>query len=47
MGERKSDETSSTASTTSSNRVTLLGGGISKRKIVHQSRVPNDICIYC
>ena len=47
MGERKSDETSSTASSTSSDPVTLLGGGKGKRKIVCQSRIPNDVCIYC
>ncbi|KAL0311608.1 UNVERIFIED_CONTAM: hypothetical protein Sangu_2455500 [Sesamum angustifolium] len=44
---RKKDETSSTAASTSSAPVTPLGGGKGKRKRVHQSKILNDVCIYC
>ncbi|KAL0293705.1 UNVERIFIED_CONTAM: hypothetical protein Scaly_3136200 [Sesamum calycinum] len=44
---RKKDETSSTAASTSSVPVTPLGEGKGKRKRVHQSKIPNDVCIYC
>ncbi|KAK4409424.1 hypothetical protein Sango_0015400 [Sesamum angolense] len=44
---RKKDETSSTAASTSSVPVTPLGGGKGKRKRVHQSKIQNDVCIYC
>ncbi|KAL0427967.1 UNVERIFIED_CONTAM: hypothetical protein Slati_2971500 [Sesamum latifolium] len=44
---RKKDETSSTAARTSSAPVTPLGGGKGKRKRVRQSRISNDVCIYC
>ncbi|KAL0324659.1 UNVERIFIED_CONTAM: hypothetical protein Scaly_2433000 [Sesamum calycinum] len=44
---RKKDETSSTATSTSSVPVTPLGGGKGKRKRVRQSKIPNDVCIYC
>ncbi|KAL0298591.1 UNVERIFIED_CONTAM: hypothetical protein Sradi_6518900 [Sesamum radiatum] len=44
---RKKDETSSTVAGTSSVPVTLLGGGKGKRKRVCQSKIPNDVCIYC
>ncbi|KAL0295981.1 UNVERIFIED_CONTAM: hypothetical protein Sradi_6650200 [Sesamum radiatum] len=44
---RKKDETSSTAASTSSVPVTSIGGGKGKRKRVRQSKIPNDVCIYC
>ncbi|KAK4400641.1 hypothetical protein Sango_1170200 [Sesamum angolense] len=44
---RKKDETSSTAASTSSVPITPLGGGKGKRKRVHQSKIPNDVSIYC
>ncbi|KAL0373249.1 UNVERIFIED_CONTAM: hypothetical protein Scaly_1006500 [Sesamum calycinum] len=43
----KKDETSSTAASTSSAPVTLLGGRKGKRKRVRQTKILNDICIYC
>ncbi|KAK4384353.1 hypothetical protein Sango_3069300 [Sesamum angolense] len=42
---RKKDETFST--TASTVPVTPLGGGKGKRKRVHQSKILNDVCIYC
>ncbi|KAL0336651.1 UNVERIFIED_CONTAM: hypothetical protein Sradi_4877000 [Sesamum radiatum] len=44
---RKKDETSSTAASTLSSPVTPLGGSKGKRKRVRQSKMPNDVCIYC
>ncbi|KAL0349814.1 UNVERIFIED_CONTAM: hypothetical protein Sradi_4130600 [Sesamum radiatum] len=44
---RKKDEMSSTAASTSSVPITPLGGGKGKRKRLHQSKIPNDVCIYC
>ncbi|KAK4381543.1 hypothetical protein Sango_2957600 [Sesamum angolense] len=44
---RKKDETFSTAASTSSVPVTPLGRGKEKRKRVHQSKIPNDVCFYC
>ncbi|KAL0315028.1 UNVERIFIED_CONTAM: hypothetical protein Scaly_2897000 [Sesamum calycinum] len=44
---RKKGETSSTAASTSSAPITPLGGGKGKKKRVCQSRISNDICIYC
>ncbi|KAK4382230.1 hypothetical protein Sango_2890900 [Sesamum angolense] len=44
---RKKDETSSTTASTSSVPVTPLGRGKGKRKRVRQSKIPNDVCIYC
>ncbi|KAL0391215.1 UNVERIFIED_CONTAM: hypothetical protein Scaly_0478600 [Sesamum calycinum] len=44
---RKKSETSSTTSRTSSALITPLGGGKGKRKRVRQSRILNDVCIYC
>ncbi|KAK4381255.1 hypothetical protein Sango_2985400 [Sesamum angolense] len=44
---RKKDETSSTAASTSSVPLTPLGGGKRKRNMVRQSKIPNDVCIYC
>ncbi|KAL0285094.1 UNVERIFIED_CONTAM: hypothetical protein Sangu_2794900 [Sesamum angustifolium] len=44
---RKNDETSSIAASTLSALVTPLGGGKGKRKRVHQSRILNNVCIYC
>ncbi|KAL0349912.1 UNVERIFIED_CONTAM: Gag polyprotein [Sesamum radiatum] len=44
---RKKDETSSTTASTLSVPVTRLGGGKGKRKRVRQSKIPNDVCIYC
>ncbi|KAL0336740.1 UNVERIFIED_CONTAM: hypothetical protein Sradi_4885900 [Sesamum radiatum] len=44
---RKKDETSSTAVSTSSVAVTPLGRSKGKRKRVRQSKIPNDVCIYC
>ncbi|KAL0283833.1 UNVERIFIED_CONTAM: hypothetical protein Sangu_2865400 [Sesamum angustifolium] len=44
---RKKDETFSTTASTSSAPVTHLGGGKGKRKRVRQSKIPNDVCIYC
>ncbi|KAK4394109.1 Serine/threonine-protein phosphatase 7 long form [Sesamum angolense] len=44
---RKNDETSSTAASTSGAPVKLLGGGKGKRKRVRQSKIPNDVCLYC
>ncbi|KAL0349750.1 UNVERIFIED_CONTAM: hypothetical protein Sradi_4124200 [Sesamum radiatum] len=44
---RKKDEISSTAASTSSVLVTPLGGGKGTRKRVRQSKILNDICIYC
>ncbi|KAL0308919.1 UNVERIFIED_CONTAM: hypothetical protein Sradi_5834200 [Sesamum radiatum] len=42
---RKKDETFST--TASTVPVTPLGGGKGKRKRIRQSKIPNDVCIYC
>ncbi|KAL0329234.1 UNVERIFIED_CONTAM: hypothetical protein Sradi_4910100, partial [Sesamum radiatum] len=44
---RKKGEMFSTTASTSSVPVTPLGGGKGKRKRVHQSRILNDVCIYC
>ncbi|KAL0457634.1 UNVERIFIED_CONTAM: Gag polyprotein [Sesamum latifolium] len=44
---RKKDETSSTIASTSSAPVTPLDGGEEKRKRVCQSKISNDVCIYC
>ncbi|KAL0463099.1 UNVERIFIED_CONTAM: hypothetical protein Slati_0197500 [Sesamum latifolium] len=44
---RKKDETSCTASSTSSVPDTPLGGGKGKTKRVRQSRILNDVYIYC
>ncbi|KAL0325224.1 UNVERIFIED_CONTAM: hypothetical protein Sradi_5091700 [Sesamum radiatum] len=44
---RKKDEMSSTAASTLSVPVTPLGGGKGKGKRVRQSKIPNDVCIYC
>ncbi|KAL0340306.1 UNVERIFIED_CONTAM: hypothetical protein Sradi_4547400 [Sesamum radiatum] len=44
---RMKDEMSSTAVSTLSAPVTPLGEGNGKRKKVRQSRISNDICIYC
>ncbi|KAL0411127.1 UNVERIFIED_CONTAM: hypothetical protein Slati_3702400 [Sesamum latifolium] len=44
---RKKDVTSSIAASTSSAPVTPLGGGKGKKKRVCQSRILNDVCIYC
>ncbi|KAL0329373.1 UNVERIFIED_CONTAM: hypothetical protein Sradi_4924000 [Sesamum radiatum] len=44
---RKKDEMSSTAASTSSAPVTPLGRGKGKSKRVRQSKISNDICIYC
>ncbi|KAL0290494.1 UNVERIFIED_CONTAM: hypothetical protein Sradi_7048500, partial [Sesamum radiatum] len=44
---RKKDETSSTAASTSSALVTPLGGSKGKRKRFGQSKISNDVCIYC
>ncbi|KAL0302130.1 UNVERIFIED_CONTAM: hypothetical protein Sangu_3117100 [Sesamum angustifolium] len=44
---RKKDEMSSTAAITLSAPVTPLGRGKRKRKRVSQSKIPNDVCIYC
>ncbi|KAL2252560.1 UNVERIFIED_CONTAM: hypothetical protein Sindi_0050700 [Sesamum indicum] len=44
---RKKDETSSTVSRTSSDPVTLLGGGKGKMKRIRPSRITHDVCIYC
>ncbi|KAL0406118.1 UNVERIFIED_CONTAM: hypothetical protein Slati_3925700 [Sesamum latifolium] len=44
---RKKDETSSIAASTSSATLTSLGAGKGNWKRVHQSRIPNDVCIYC
>ncbi|KAL0358246.1 UNVERIFIED_CONTAM: hypothetical protein Scaly_1510300 [Sesamum calycinum] len=43
---RKKDETSSTAASTSCS-FTPLGEGKGKRKRVCQSKISNDVCIYC
>ncbi|KAL0394960.1 UNVERIFIED_CONTAM: hypothetical protein Slati_4462200 [Sesamum latifolium] len=44
---RKKDETYSTTASTSSAPVTPLGGGKGKRKMVRQSKIPNDVYNYC
>ncbi|KAL0463015.1 UNVERIFIED_CONTAM: hypothetical protein Slati_0189100 [Sesamum latifolium] len=44
---RKKVETSSIIASTSSVPVTPLGRGKGKRKRVRQSKISNDICIYC
>ncbi|KAL0349825.1 UNVERIFIED_CONTAM: hypothetical protein Sradi_4131700 [Sesamum radiatum] len=44
---RKKGEISSTAASTSSAPVTPLGEGKGKRKRVCQSRITDDVCIYC
>ncbi|KAL0298846.1 UNVERIFIED_CONTAM: hypothetical protein Sradi_6544400 [Sesamum radiatum] len=44
---RKKGETYSNAASTSSVPITPLGGGKGKRKRVRQSKIPNDVCIYC
>ncbi|KAL0325052.1 UNVERIFIED_CONTAM: hypothetical protein Sradi_5074500 [Sesamum radiatum] len=44
---RKKGEMFSTTANTSNIPVTPLGGGKGKRKRVRQSRIPNDVCIYC
>ncbi|KAL0290633.1 UNVERIFIED_CONTAM: hypothetical protein Sradi_7046300 [Sesamum radiatum] len=44
---RKKGETSSIAASTLSAPITPLGGGKGKRKRVCQSRISNDIFIYC
>ncbi|KAL0300035.1 UNVERIFIED_CONTAM: hypothetical protein Sangu_3143600 [Sesamum angustifolium] len=44
---RKKGETSSTATSTSSAPITPLSGGKRKRKRICQSRILNDVCIYC
>ncbi|KAK4407936.1 hypothetical protein Sango_0374600 [Sesamum angolense] len=44
---RKNDEMSSTAASNLSAPVTPLDGGKEKRKRIRQSRIPNDVCIYC
>ncbi|KAL0325235.1 UNVERIFIED_CONTAM: hypothetical protein Sradi_5092800 [Sesamum radiatum] len=44
---RKKGEMFSNTTSTSSVPVTPLGGGKGKRKRVRQSRILNDVCIYC
>ncbi|KAL0295745.1 UNVERIFIED_CONTAM: hypothetical protein Sangu_3186600 [Sesamum angustifolium] len=44
---RKKGEMFSTTANTSNIPVTPLGGGKGKRKRVRQSRIPNDVYIYC
>ncbi|KAL0431119.1 UNVERIFIED_CONTAM: hypothetical protein Sradi_0737900 [Sesamum radiatum] len=44
---RKKDYKSSIIASTLSAPVTPLGGGKEKRKRVRQSRILNDVCIYC
>ncbi|KAL0301995.1 UNVERIFIED_CONTAM: hypothetical protein Sradi_6476300 [Sesamum radiatum] len=44
---RKKGEMSSTAASTSGAPITPLSGGKGMRKRVCQSRISNDICIYC
>ncbi|KAL0329149.1 UNVERIFIED_CONTAM: hypothetical protein Sradi_4901600 [Sesamum radiatum] len=44
---RKKDETSSTTASTSSVPVYTARRGKGKRKRVRQSKIPNDVCIYC
>ncbi|KAL0431163.1 UNVERIFIED_CONTAM: hypothetical protein Sradi_0742300 [Sesamum radiatum] len=44
---RKKDEMSSIVASTSSAPIPPLSGGKGNRKRVCQSRIPNDVCIYC
>ncbi|KAL2230861.1 UNVERIFIED_CONTAM: hypothetical protein Sindi_1680500 [Sesamum indicum] len=47
LEKRKKDDMSSIATSISSAPITLLVGGKGKRKLVRQSKIWNDVCIYC
>ncbi|KAL0283646.1 UNVERIFIED_CONTAM: hypothetical protein Sangu_2876500 [Sesamum angustifolium] len=47
LEKRKKGEMSSTDASTSSASITPLGEGTGKKKRVCQSRILNDVCIYC